>query len=130
MVEYVEKNLHQEPVILDTDELLADPPGILSAYCLKMGIPYKPELLSWKVGGEVAEKWVTPKALTMANKRAGFFGKAFNSSCFFSPQPPPALDNLPADVQTCVKASMGYYEKLRTRRIRPQSEVAPKAETA
>ncbi|XP_071787122.1 uncharacterized protein [Asterias amurensis] len=123
LMEYVEKELHQEPVILDTDDLLADPPGILSAYCLKMGIPYKPELLSWEAGVEVTDKWVTSKTLKRSSKKAGFFDNAFNSSGFFSPQPPPALDSLPADVQTCVRASMGYYEKLRTRRIRPLSEV-------
>ena len=118
---YVEVDLHQEAVILDIDDLLADPPGLLSAYCLKMGIPYQPGLLTWDAGGEVSENWVVSKSLKVANKRAGFYGKALQSSGFQSPKPPPALDSLPADVQTCVGASMGYYDKLRAKRIRPLS---------
>ncbi len=122
LLKYVEFDLHQEAVVLDIDDLLADPPGILSAYCLKMGIPYKPELLSWEAVREFPENWVVSKTMVMANKRAGFFGKAFQSTGFYSPEPPPAFESLPEDVQVCVKASMGYYDKLREKRIRPLSD--------
>ena len=121
LVEYVEKNLDQEAVIIDSDDLLSDPPGILSAYCLKMGIPYKPELLSWEAGGAVSEKWIVSKAMVIANRSIGYFDKAFQSTGFQSLEPTPAIQSLPADVQACVRASMGYYEKLHEKRIKCSS---------
>ncbi|XP_022104346.1 branched-chain-amino-acid aminotransferase-like protein 2 [Acanthaster planci] len=77
LVMYVEKHLGQDPVIIDSDDLLADPEGILSAYCREMGIPYSRELLSWDSSDSVTKTWITPKILMNANKVAGFFDKAF-----------------------------------------------------
>ncbi|XP_071802738.1 uncharacterized protein [Asterias amurensis] len=122
LTKYVEKELHQEPVILDIDDLLADPPRILSAYCHKIGIPYNPELLSWAEGSEVTNKWVISKALMHASNYAGPFGEALKSTGFHSPEPAPDLESLPADVEACVKASMEYYEKLYAKRIKPVTE--------
>ena len=118
LVEYVEMNLDQEAVIIDSDDLLSDPPGILSAYCLKMDIPYKPELLSWEAGAAVSEKWILSKAMVHLNSSVGFYDKALQSSGFQSLEPTPAIESLPADVQACVRASMGYYEKLHEKRVK------------
>ncbi|XP_022108978.1 uncharacterized protein LOC110989136 [Acanthaster planci] len=121
LLEYVERHLDKEPVILDIDDLLSDPPNILSAYCHKMDIPYSPGLLSWQAGGAIADTWIASKAMVNANKIGGFYDDALQSTMFRSPEPPPVIENLPVDVQACVKASMEYYEKLHSRRIKPSS---------
>ncbi|XP_022084378.1 branched-chain-amino-acid aminotransferase-like protein 2 [Acanthaster planci] len=122
LLEYVERHLDKEPIILDADDLLADPPGILSAYCHKMGIPYSPDLLSWEAGGAIADTWITSKVIAFANKLGGFYDDALQSVGFWSPEPPPVIQSLPVDVQACVEASMEYYEKLHSRRIKPLSQ--------
>ncbi|XP_022104348.1 uncharacterized protein LOC110986636 [Acanthaster planci] len=117
---YVEKHLGQDPVIIDSDDLLADPEGILSAYCREMGIPYSRELLSWDSSDSVTKTWITPKILMNANKVVRFFNKAFRSSGFEQPSnAEPMNESLPEDVRQCVEASLSYYEKLREKRIKP-----------
>ena len=118
---YVEKTLGQKPVVLDMDDLLTDPPGIVSAYCREMGIPYSPELLSWEAGESIPETWIASQAMMHANKLAGFFDVALMSTGFKHPKPPPSIDSLPADLQACVEASQWYYKKLRERRIKAAS---------
>ncbi|TDV43207.1 sulfotransferase family protein [Actinophytocola oryzae] len=39
-----------EPVVLDAADLVADPEGIVAAYCGRVGIPYLPDALSWSAG--------------------------------------------------------------------------------
>ena len=106
----------QEAVTIDSDDLLSDPPGILSAYCLKMGIPYKPELFSWEAGAAVSEKWIVSRAMVFFKRK-----KALQSTGFQSLEPTPAIESLPAVVQACVRASMGYYEKVHEKWVKSSS---------
>ncbi|XP_038056966.1 uncharacterized protein LOC119728706 [Patiria miniata] len=121
LLEYVEKHLDPEPVILDMDDLLTDPPGILSSYCHKLGIPYTCELLSWEAGAAITETWISSKVMVNANKIGGFYDEALGSAAFKYPGPLPAFESLPGDIQACMEASMRYYEKLHSRRIKPSS---------
>ncbi|CAB9504014.1 branched-chain-amino-acid aminotransferase [Seminavis robusta] len=36
--------------IMDSDKLVADPPGVLLAVCKELGVPYKPSMMTWKAG--------------------------------------------------------------------------------
>jgi hypothetical protein len=38
------------PPVIEADDLLADPPGIVSAWCAAVGIPYLPDALRWEPG--------------------------------------------------------------------------------
>jgi hypothetical protein len=38
----------QQPVIVDSDDLVARPQETVAAYCRAIGIPFKPEALSWE----------------------------------------------------------------------------------
>lgn len=40
----------RRPVLINSDELLADPPGIVREYCAAVGIPFIPESLCWETG--------------------------------------------------------------------------------
>lgn len=40
----------QSPAIIDSRELLLDPPGVLSRLCTHLDIPYVEDMLSWKAG--------------------------------------------------------------------------------
>jgi hypothetical protein len=42
--------LNSHPVILQSDDLVADPEGTLSSICAGLGIPYKDSMLTWKSG--------------------------------------------------------------------------------
>ncbi|XP_022094790.1 branched-chain-amino-acid aminotransferase-like protein 1 [Acanthaster planci] len=117
LVQYVKENFDPHPTILDADDLLQDPAGILSTYCAKMGIPYSSKLLSWKSGHEITSTWLMSKVVSVANKGQGFYKRAFESDRFEKPTPVPDLASLPADARACAEMSMEYYESLHHERI-------------
>lgn len=47
---YVKNELGQNPIIIDSDDLLLNPELYLKAYCNKVGLPWKPEILKWEKG--------------------------------------------------------------------------------
>jgi hypothetical protein len=49
--------LGKAPPVIDSDDLLEDPPGIVEAYCDAVGIPYIEEALSWQPGNREEVSW-------------------------------------------------------------------------
>jgi len=43
------------PLVLDAADLVADPAAVVSAYCERVGIPYRPEALTWAPGAR--DEW-------------------------------------------------------------------------
>lgn len=59
---YVTHTLKQSPVVIDSAELLKNPPVVLRRACEKLGIPFDDTMLSWEEGaipedGVWAEQW-------------------------------------------------------------------------
>ena len=44
------RELGLEPVVLDSDRLVAEPAGTVAAYCAAVGLPYRPQALRWEAG--------------------------------------------------------------------------------
>ena len=42
--------LGQSPIVLDSDDILADPPAMLAALCAELGIAFDSAMLSWTAG--------------------------------------------------------------------------------
>jgi len=40
----------RSPTVIDSKDLLLDPPGFLSAFCDHLGVPFDPAMLSWPAG--------------------------------------------------------------------------------
>jgi hypothetical protein len=38
------------PTVIDAADLVADPPGVVSAYCARIGLPFRRQMLSWEPG--------------------------------------------------------------------------------
>jgi len=47
--------LGQEPPVLDSRELLLDPPGVLAELCRRLRIPFDEAMLSWPAGARVED---------------------------------------------------------------------------
>jgi hypothetical protein len=45
------------PVVIDSDDLLEDPPAMVARYCDAVGIPYIAEALSWEPGSRSEVLW-------------------------------------------------------------------------
>lgn len=44
-----------QPVVIDSDDLVARPAGTVREYCARVGIPFRPEALRWQPG--LREEW-------------------------------------------------------------------------
>ncbi len=60
-----------DPVVIDGDDLVADPEGIVTHYCERAGIPYLPEAMTWSPG-QVGQWRRTERWHTEASQSAGF----------------------------------------------------------
>ncbi|XP_072051997.1 uncharacterized protein [Amphiura filiformis] len=117
LVEYVKKEQEPEPIIIDADDLLANTPRMMRAYCDTLGIPFNDSLLTWPTGHEVVlTKWITGKdglviGIQLVHK------STFESAEFGKPTPIPNPDELPEDVVEVASLSMQYYDKLYEQRF-------------
>ena len=57
---YVKENLDPNPVIIDSDDVLADPARMLSKYCAALGIPYSDGMIAWDDDPGQADNWWLP----------------------------------------------------------------------
>ncbi len=96
------------PVIIDSDDLRANPAGTVEAYCDEIGIPFAAEALDWTPGmpdsWEVWEDWHREAAAS-----EGF-------------QPPPSgpSPTMSPAVARVHDRCRPVYDRLRARRLRPE----------
>ena len=45
------------PIVIDSDDLLADPPMMVEKYCTAIGVPFIAEALSWEPGSRGEVLW-------------------------------------------------------------------------
>ncbi|XP_038066918.1 branched-chain-amino-acid aminotransferase-like protein 2 [Patiria miniata] len=117
LFEYVKKQLGQEAIIIDADELLQDPKGILSALFNLIGLPFEEKILTWESGSAVTELWTIPRLLLQGNHLGGYYQNALDSTCFLKPGALPDRSSVSPDILRLVDASMPYYETMHAQRL-------------
>jgi hypothetical protein len=107
-VEYFEREadrLGQAPPVVDSADILANPPGVLSRLCRAIGIEWDPAMLHWEAGiRETDGIW------------ASHWYDAVAASTGFGP-PDPGPVGLDDDAQRVADACRPYYERLAEHRI-------------
>ena len=93
--------------VLDADDVLADPRGMLTALCRKLGIAFDDAMLSWPPGrresdGLWAEHW---------------YASVEASAGFARPTVTPRA--VPSDLEGLVESARPYYDALYPLRLRP-----------
>ncbi|XP_072028015.1 uncharacterized protein [Amphiura filiformis] len=118
LYQHVKEHYEPNPVIIDTDDLLADPGRLLKAYCQAVGIPYSDELLHWKPGREcLDQQWMVAKELILTQTLANPHAETFASSCFGKSSKVPNQGELSDDVRHCSDVCMEYYEAMYANRL-------------
>ncbi|XP_072027780.1 uncharacterized protein [Amphiura filiformis] len=116
---YVKQNINPNPVIIDNNDLLANPGRVLKAYCEAVGIPYSDDLLQWKPGREcLDEKWMVPKEHIFAHNLGGIHTETFKSTGFGNARPCPDRSELDDDVLHCSDACLKYYDEMYAKRLK------------
>ncbi len=96
------------PPVIDADDVLADPPGMISALCERCAIPFTEDMLNWPSGRRDSDGvWA-----------AHWYGTVEQSTGFAAPaaRPPVVLDDA---LQSIADQAHPYYDRLHRSRLRP-----------
>jgi hypothetical protein len=99
--------LGHAPPVIDANDVLSDPEGMLSRLCEGLGIPWERSMLSWETGrrdtdGPWAPHWYA----------------AVEASCGFGP-PETAAVELPDEARRLADRCRPLYQRLAVHRLRP-----------
>jgi len=98
------------PLVIDSDELVADPAGLVAAYCARLGIPYRADALTWRPGDR-AEWQPSARWHETVSTSSGFHGGSA-----VPPRERVDVDTHPV-LRGYLKHHLPYYEALRERRM-------------
>ena len=102
--------LGHAPPLIDSDDLLENPHGIVAAWCQAVDIPFLPEALSWEPTGKVdAHSWYD----------GGSWHANLANSDGLKPQPRKYIDisEAPARVQDIYEQVLPHYEHMHQYRL-------------
>ena len=97
--------LGHAPPVIDANDVLADPEGVLSRLCAALGIAWDPAMLSWQPGRRDTDGPWAPH----------WYGAVEKSSGFGPPESDPV--ELPAEAQRLADRCRPYYLRLAAHRI-------------
>ncbi|CAH1775325.1 unnamed protein product [Owenia fusiformis] len=109
----VTKQLGQDAIVVDADDLIKYPDDVLKTYCKKTGLYYDPKMIDWRdspLDMSVFDEWMPwfEGALTSTSFRSSGTGGR-------SPEP----SELPDDVINCIDRCMLIYNRLYAKRTTP-----------
>jgi hypothetical protein len=105
--EAVRQATGRRPVVVDSDDLVADPEATVRAYCDRSGIPFIASALSWRP--EMRKEWVGTKAWHESTSRSQGFAPT-GSAYTRGPDNDPRLAEFLA-------FHLPFYEELRAHRL-------------
>ena len=103
----------ETPVVIDSDDLLADPPGMVAKYCAAIGIPFIAEALSWEPGNRSEVLWY--------DGDDSIWHESLKNSDGLKAQPhePVVIAELPSRLQDLYRDFLPHYQHLHAHRLRP-----------
>ncbi|XP_072018502.1 uncharacterized protein [Amphiura filiformis] len=119
---HVKDKLVQSPIVIDADDLQANPASVLRQYCHLLGVEFKESMLQWEAGDKIVDTWIISKAQKQGNKMkegGGFYEDAFKSTEFHPPKELPSREQIDPDLLPLIDQCMPLYEKMYSMRIRP-----------
>ena len=101
------------PVVIDSDDLLADPPTMVARYCEAIGIPFIAEALSWEPGSRNEVLWY--------DGDDSIWHESLKNSDGLKAQPRKQVDiaDLPARLQDLYHDFLPHYRHLHAHRLQP-----------
>ncbi|NKB61779.1 MAG: sulfotransferase family protein [Gammaproteobacteria bacterium] len=101
------------PPIIDSDDLLEDPHGIVERWCQGVGVPFIPDALSWEAGDRSEVSWYD----------GGSWHASLRNSDGLKPQPRRYVDivDAPAHVRAIYDIVLPHYEHMHSYRLTVKS---------
>jgi hypothetical protein len=101
-------NTGQNPVILDSRELLLDPASVISSLCNALDLDFSNDMLSWDAGARIEDGVWAPHWYHAVHKSTGF--AAYQAKAGF-----------PEDLQLLLNECNPFYEKLFEHALRAET---------
>lgn len=108
----VQQNVDPHPIVIDADDLLANPKGFMEHYCRATGLRFEEQMLTWTPGD--VQDWMPYKYTHV------FKDTVMNSSGFMKPQEKPRandMENLSKEAQDFIQQMLPYYEAMYSVRL-------------
>jgi hypothetical protein len=93
--------------VVDSDDLLRDPAGVLAALCTALGVPFDERMLSWPAGPRPTDGVWAP-----------YWYARVEASTGFGPDRGDDVPDLPAHLAALAEQCRPYYEELAARALR------------
>ena len=111
---FLRDNLGISPPIIDADDLLANPEGMMEVYCNEVGLDYKKGMTKWDPKSMDTQEFNDQLYFTKE-----WHEEALKSDGFKELEPLPVLpDGLPDEVYKCIQESLEPYNKLHALRLK------------
>ena len=111
---YLQKHLGISPPIIDADDLLANPEGMMEAYCNAVGVKYRDGMTKWEPKSMLTQDYLDQRIFSNS-----WCDAAAQSSGFKKPEPMPVLPSeLPEAVHRCIEECSVPYKKLFEMRLK------------
>jgi Sulfotransferase domain len=107
----VTDRLGRAPPVVESQDILADPRGVLSALCSACGIPFDPAMLSWAPGRRASDGVWAP----------AWYQAVERSTRFAEPGREIAVDDLPDPLKPIARAARPIYDRLAAHRLAASS---------
>nr|XP_054754149.1 uncharacterized protein LOC129260131 [Lytechinus pictus] len=114
---FVRENTDCSPIVIDGDDLLANPSGLLPKFCRAAGLPYDDGLLNFDPSIESLTSWVTG-ADDMLMNMVNFYKVAMTTTHFLPAREIPRRDQVTRDVIRCVDEVIPLYTEMYETRIK------------
>lgn len=120
---HLTETLGQNVVIIDADDLVANPEEVLEMYCKETGIPFGDHMTAWGKGKDDLKRWHLSKRMLFVNSVVGQYDRALSTRKLEKPTPKSAhhQSELSGECQLAIQQSMPFYEKLYAKRLIPPS---------
>ena len=107
------------PPVIDSDDLLENPHGVVSAWCDAVGIDFMPEALSWEPGARPEVGWYD----------SGSWHESLSASDGLKPQPRTygSIESQPDHVKEIYEQALPHYKHLHQYRLEASKAGSAKA---
>jgi Sulfotransferase domain len=94
--------LGASPPVIEADDVLADPRGVLGRLCERLGIPFLEAMLHWPAGPRATDGVWAPV----------WYGTVERSTGFAAPRPAATIEDLEHSLRPIALAARPHYERL------------------
>jgi hypothetical protein len=108
--ERVADRLGKAPPVIESNDVLTDPRGMLRSLCAACGIPFREEMLAWPPGPRASDGVWAP----------AWYDKVERSTGFAPPRREATIEDLRDDLRPIAAAARPLYERLSRHRLTPE----------